>query len=218
MTTPLAPPPVTTGPTPAERLDTAEQQAQDRIDEALAGVAAAGITGAALLGLTGAVTAAVLSPVQTALGVGASIAMSGSRRRRPRDRQLTEQRLPSPVDSDVEAVLMDAAARVDAATDKAAALEVTRRRLYRLAVTKIHQAASAGTLMYARWLGLGLQWVTRQDGNACVVCAAMHGRRVRPGQTFTAPRGPGIPQLWAGFQGLPPAHPHCRCRAKAVRG
>ncbi|MBB4931828.1 hypothetical protein F4561_002648 [Lipingzhangella halophila] len=218
MTTPLAPaPPATNGPTPAQRLDAAEQQAQDRIDEALAGVAAAGITGVALLGLSGAITAAVLAPVQTALGIGASIALSGSNRRRPRDRQLTEQRLPSPVDTDVEMVLLDAAGRVDAAEDKAAELERVRRRLYRLAVTKIHQAASAGTLMYARWLGLGLQWVTRQDGHACIVCATMHGRRVRPGQAFAPPRGPGIPKLWAGFQGLPPAHPNCRCRPRVVR-
>lgn len=87
-----------------------------------------------------------------------------------------------------------------------------QRRMERLAVTKIHQAASAATFSYAEWLGLDLEWVTRRDG-ACPVCAAMNGRRVSVGERFTPPRGPGMPRaLWAGFQGLPPVHPHCRCR------
>lgn len=88
-----------------------------------------------------------------------------------------------------------------------------QRRMTVLAVTKIHQAASASTYSYARWLGLDLEWVTRRDGRACAVCAAMHGRRASAGSKFALPRGPGIPRrLWGGFQGLPPTHPNCRCR------
>lgn len=88
-----------------------------------------------------------------------------------------------------------------------------RRRMVRLAVTKIHQSASAATFSFARWLDLDLEWVTRRDGKACAVCAAMNGRRVPAGEKFASPHGPGIPrQLWQGFQGLPPAHPNCRCK------
>lgn len=88
-----------------------------------------------------------------------------------------------------------------------------RRRMVRLATTKIHQSASAATFSFARWLDLDLEWVTRRDGKACTVCAAMNGKRVPSGERFANPHGPGIPRrLWAGFQGLPPTHPNCRCR------
>lgn len=202
--------------TPARRLDNAETQAQQQIDTIVAAATAAGVTGAALLAVLPALTAAILNPAQAALGVGAAIALSGGSRRG--SGQLEAVPLPTPIDTDVEQVLLDAAARIDAADEKAAELERTKRRLRRLAVTKIHQAASSGTFMYARWLGLSLRWVARQDGRACVVCRALHGRRVPPGERFANPHGPGIPaRLWQGFQGLPPVHPHCRCRCLPVR-
>ncbi|MBB5431366.1 phage minor head protein [Nocardiopsis composta] len=197
--------------TPAQRLDDAEQQAAQEIDRILAGIAAAGITGAALLAAAAAIIAAILGPAQAAMAVGASIALDGAGRRRGTGR-LQEQPIPTPIDTDVLALLEDAAARIEAAEERAAELERTRRQLHRLAVTKIHQAASSGTAMYARWLGVGLRWVTRLDGRACVACAAMHGRRVEPGEVFAAPTGPGIPTVWPGFRGLPPIHPNCRCR------
>ncbi|GAA4928848.1 hypothetical protein GCM10023224_05220 [Streptomonospora halophila] len=202
--------------TPAQRLDTAEQQAQQQIDTILAAAMAAGITGAALLAALPALTAAILNPAQAALGVGAAIALSGGTRRG--SGRLEEVPLPTPIDTDVEQLLLDAAARLDAADAKQKELERIKRRLHRLAVTKIHQAASAGTLMYARFLGLGLRWVTRMDGRACPTCRAMHGRRVPPGERFANPHGPGIPRrIWPGFHGLPPIHPNCRCRPVPAR-
>jgi len=143
-------------------------------------------------------------------------------------RQLVVEPLPTSVEADVRAVVEDVARRIDAAiageapdtqtapvTPTPARVELARfrRRMRILAVTKIHQAASSATFSYARWLGLDLEWVTRRDGRACAVCGALNGKRVVAGEKFANPRGPGVPRrLWAGFQGLPPTHPSCRCR------
>jgi hypothetical protein len=199
VTTPAPPAPVEA--TPAARLAAAEERTAGEIDAILAGAT----TGAALLAAAGAITAAILAGAQIALAVGAAIALTAGR---PRQR-LTAQPLPSPIPDDVETLLLDAARRLDAADDRADELARTRRRLHRLAVIKIHQAASSGTFMYARAIGARLEWVTRMDGRACVLCAAMHGRTVGPGRTFAAPRGM---RVWDGFRGLPPIHPWCRCR------
>ncbi|GAB3213305.1 hypothetical protein GCM10027294_43620 [Marinactinospora endophytica] len=210
MTTPAPPAPT---PTPAARLDELEQQAANDITAIVARIAATGITGAALTAAAAAITAAILAPATAALAVGIALAASGGRGRRP----LREHPLPTPVDIDVAVLLADAAARVDAAEDRRAELERVRARLVRLAITKIHQAASSGTAMYARAAGLGLRWVTLRVG-ACATCLALDGRTVGVGAVFAAPRGPHIPaRQWDGFRGLPPVHPNCRCRIIPTR-
>lgn len=207
--------------TPAEQLDEIEQQASEEIQAIIAGAVAAGISAAAIGALLAALTNAVSRAAQAGFAVGVQIALFGSGPRRARERQLVIEPLPTSVEDDVRAVVEDIARRIEQAarqeTDTTSKLKVemeqARRRLARLAVTKIHQSATAATFSYARWLGLDLEWVTRRDGQACPVCTIMNGRRAAAGERFEVPRGPGIPrQLWAGFQGLPPAHPWCRCR------
>lgn len=207
-----APPAILTR-TPAAQLDNAELEAQQRIDEILAAAAAAGITGAALLALLQPITNAIEAAAQAGWGIGSRIVLNGAAGRRARASVLVVERMPTSVEQDVIAVIMDAAAKLDRAEAKQAEWERTKRRLRGTAVVKIHQATSAGTYTYARWLGLSLEWVIRRDGKACRVCRAMNGRRVGPGEKFAPPRGPGVPRnLWKGFRGLPPAHPNCRCK------
>ncbi|MGW9447039.1 phage minor head protein [Bacillus mobilis] len=215
-------------PTPAQQLDAAEAQADAEIQAIITTAVAAGLSGAAILAVLAAFTGAVSAAAQQGFTVGAQIVLQGAAGRRARMRQLVVEPLPTSAVVDVRVVVEDVARRIDAAiagespetttapvTPSPAAVELTRfrRRMRILAITKIHQAASAATFSYARWLGLDLEWVTRRDGRACVVCASLNGRRVPTGETFANPRGPGVPRrLWAGFEGLPPTHPSCRCR------
>lgn len=183
-----APPPDTA----AAQLDQLEQQAETDITAALAGVA----TGAALLALLPVLLAIILGAATTALGVGIAIAQAAAGTRRPRP--LTGQPIPSAVDDDLAAILGDAARRIDGAAGEGDAvqgeIDAARARLVRLATTKIHQAASAGTAMYARALGLGLEWVTLREG-ACPTCLRMHGARVGPGEPVRQPTGFDNPEV-----------------------
>lgn len=213
-------------PTPAQQLDAAEQQASDELHAIIAAAVAAGITGAALLAIVAPLMNAVSRAARAGWSIGSRIAMNAAVGQRMGRSAYFAEPLPTSVEADVAAVVADAAQRVDAAhtgrptggvpvTPATPEVELARfqRRMVRLAVTKIHQAASAATYSYTRWLGLDLEWVTRRDGKACAVCTAMNGQRIGPGKRFTPPIGRGIPRkLWAGFQGLPPAHPSCRCR------
>ena len=214
--------------TPAQQLDAIEQQADEEIQAIITAAVAAGLSGAAILAVLAALTSAVSAAAQRGFTVGAQIVLQGSAGRRARMRQLTVEPLPTSIEADVRAVVEDVARRIDAAiageapdsqtapvTPSPAAVELVRfrRRVTGLAITKIHQATSSATYSYARWLGVDLVWVTRRDGRACAVCTTMNGRRAAAGERFELPRGRGIPRtLWAGFQGLPPAHPRCRCR------
>ena len=214
--------------TPAQQLDAAEAQADAELQAIITAAVAAGLSGAAVLAVLAALTGAVSAAAQAGFTVGAQIVIQGAAGRRARMRQLVVEPLPTSVEADVRAVVEDVARRIDAAiageppetttvpvTVSPATVELARfrRRIRILAVTKIHQAASAATFSYSRWLGLDLEWVTRRDGRACVVCGALNGRRVPSGEKFANPRGAGIPRrLWDGFQGLPPTHPSCRCR------
>lgn len=198
--------------TPADELQAAEEEAEREIGALIAGLLAAGVTAAAILALLAAITAVVSAGAQTGWAVGARLALTGAVGRRARRQAFRVTPLPSAVDADVLAVVQDGARRISEAADREVEVRRFERRMVRLAVTKIHQAASAATFSYASWLGLDLEWVTIRDG-ACKVCAAMNGRRASAGERFQVPRGPGMPrQLWAGFQGLPPVHPWCRCR------
>ncbi|MFL1440417.1 structural protein [Nocardiopsis protaetiae] len=213
-------------PTPAQQLDQAERQAAEELAAIIAAAVAAGITGAALLAIIAALIGATRRAAQTGWAVGTQLAHRASAGQRVGRSAYFAEPLPTSVDADVVAVVVDAAQRIDAArtgqpaggvpvTPATPEVELARfqRRMVRLAITKIHQAASAATYSYARWLGMDLEWVTRRDGKACAVCAGLNGVRVGPGQKFTPPRGRGVPRrLWAGFQGLPPSHPNCRCR------
>ncbi|GAA0972634.1 phage minor head protein [Nocardiopsis tropica] len=221
MTTP-------TQTTPAQQLDAAEAQADAEIQAIITAAVAAGLSGAAVLAVLAALTGAVSAAAQRGFTVGAQIVLQGAAGRRARMRQLVVEPLPTTVEADVRAVVEDVARRIDSAiageppdtttapvTVSPAAVELARfrRRMRILAITKIHQAASSATYSYARWLGLDLEWVTRRDGKACAVCGALNGRRVPSGEKFANPRRPGVPRkLWAGFEGLPPTHPSCRCR------
>ena len=218
--------------TPAQQLDAAERQTDEEIQAIITAAVAAGLSGAAVLAVLAALTGAVTSAAQRGFTVGAQIVLQGAAGRRARMRQLTVEPLPTSVEVDVRAVVEDVARRIDAAiageppdtttapvtpTPARVELDRFRRRMRILAVTKIHQAASSATFSYARWLGLDLEWVTRRDGRACAVCASMNGKRIPSGEKFADPRGPGVPRkLWDGFQGLPPAHPSCRCRPVPV--
>jgi len=222
--------------TPAQQLDAAERQTDEEIQAIITAAVAAGLSGAAILAVLAALTGAVSAAAQQGFTVGAQIVLQGAAGRRARMRQLTVEPMPTTVEADVRAVVEDVARRIDAAiaegqgqaapttpdgatrapvtvADPATELARFRRRMTAVAIAKIHQATSSATYSYARWLGLDLVWVIRRDGKACAVCTAMRGQRARAGEKFTPPRGRGIPRrLWAGFQGLPPAHPHCRCR------
>lgn len=200
--------------TPADQLQAAEEEAEREVAALIAGLVAAGLSAAAILALLAAFTGVVSAGAQVGWSIGARLALlSASGRRRGVFRV---EALPTSVADDVLAVVTDGARRVEEAADREAELARFERRMVRLATTKIHQAASAATFSYASWLGLDLEWVTRRDGAACAVCTAMNGRRVAAGERFTPPSGPGMPRtLWAGFQGLPPVHPWCRCRVLA---
>lgn len=213
-------------PTPAQQLDAAEQQASEELQAIIAAAVAAGITGAALLAIIAPLMNAVQRAAQAGWSIGSRIAMNAAAGQRMGRSAYFAEPLPTSVEADVAAVVADAAQRIDAArtgqpaggvpvTPATPEVELARfqRRMTRLAVTKIHQSASAATYSYARWLGMDLEWVTRRDGKACAVCAGLNGTRVSAGEKFAPPRGRGVPRkLWAGFQGLPPAHPNCRCR------
>lgn len=200
-------------PTPAEQLAAAEEEAEREIAALIAGLVAAGVSAAAILALLAAFTGVVSAGAQVGWSIDARLALASASGRRTRWGAFRVEALPTSVADDVLAVVTDGARRIEEADDQQAELTRFERRMVRLATTKIHQAASAATFSYAAWLGMDLEWVTRRDGNACVVCTAMNGRRVAAGERFTPPSGRGMPRtLWAGFQGLPPAHPHCRCR------
>lgn len=214
--------------TPAQQLDAAEAQASEEIQAIITAAVAAGLSGTAILAILAALTGAVSRAAQTGWTIGSRIVLDAAQGRRARGNVFVSEPLPTSVEADVRAVVEDVAARIDAAlagqtpdtgtapvTPAPASVELARfrRRMVRLATTKIHQSASAATFSFARWLDLDLEWVTRRDGKACTVCAAMNGKRVPAGEKFANPHGPGIPRrLWAGFQGLPPTHPNCRCR------
>ncbi|KOX10157.1 hypothetical protein [Nocardiopsis sp. NRRL B-16309] len=224
-------PPATLTATPAQRLDQAEQQAEEELVAVIAAAVAAGLTGTALLAAVPALTNVLNKAANAGWTIGSQIVLGAAVGWRPRSHTFTPEPLPTSVEQDVLAVVEDVAKRIDAAlageppaseqapvtlTPAAVEFDRFRRRMARLAVVKIHQATSAATFSYARWLGLDLEWVTRRDGKACVVCTRMNGRRAAAGERFTVPRGRGIPRkLWAGFQGLPPSHPNCRCRCVA---
>lgn len=214
-------------PTPAQQLAAAEQQAAEELQAIITAAVAAGITGAALLAALTPLMGAVSTAAQAGWAIGSQLARRATAGQRIGRSAYFAEPLPTSIEADVVAVVVDASQRIDAArtgqpttggvpvTPATPEVELARfqRRMVRLAVTKIHQAASAATYSYARWLGLDLEWVTRRDGKACAVCAGLNGRRVGPGERFTPPRGRGVPRkLWAGFQGLPPSHPNCRCR------
>jgi hypothetical protein len=214
--------------TPAQQLDAAEVQASEEIQAIITTAVAAGLSGTAILAMLAPLTGAVARAAQAGWTVGSQIVLNAARGQRARGGVFLREPLPISVEADVRAIVEDVARRIDAAlsgqtprtgtapvTPAPATVELARfrRRMVRLATTKIHQAASAATFSFARWLDLDLEWVTRRDGKACAVCAAMNGRRVPAGERFANPHGPGIPRrLWAGFQGLPPTHPNCRCR------
>lgn len=214
--------------TPAQQLDAAEQQASEEIQAIITAAVAAGLSSPAILATLAALTGAVSRAAQTGWTIGSRIVLDAAQGRRARGGVFLSEPLPTSVEADVYAVVEDVARRIDAAiagqtprtgtapvTPAPATVELARfrRRMVRLATTKIHQSASAATFSFARWLDLDLEWVTRRDGKACAVCTAMNGRRVPSGEKFANPHGPGIPRtLWVGFQGLPPVHPWCRCR------
>ncbi|WP_435110145.1 phage minor head protein [Nocardiopsis synnemataformans] len=216
--------------TPAQQLDQAEAQASEEIQAIITAAVAAGLSGAVILAALAPLTGAVSRAAQAGWTVGSQIVLNGARGQRARGGAFIPEPLPTSVEADVYAVVEDVARRIDAAatgrtleaaggrapvTVASPAVELARfrRRMVRLATTKIHQSASAATFSFARWLDLDLEWVTRRDGKACAICAAMNGKRVPAGEKFANPHGPGIPRrLWAGFQGLPPTHPSCRCR------
>lgn len=228
MTTPAEP--------PQEReLVALEEQTSARVRRVVEAALAAGVTAAALKAAGDAVVAVVLAAVRRAVRLGARVAElaaavrgRGQRPRRggPRARGRAV-RPPSTAAPEARAarqvreVVDQAAAAVQRAPDQETArgeAERMTRRLEGVAATAVNQAASAGVDAAARQLGAdGIMWVAERDG--CLTCQALSGHIVAVGKPFPQKATFGDrPLRWRKFNGRPPRHPHCRCRARPVWG
>ncbi|MGI8333465.1 hypothetical protein ACRYCC_26230 [Actinomadura scrupuli] len=216
-----------------EQLLQTEQQAAAASDAAFdRAVGEYGLTAAALAAAAGAVTAAITAAVAQAVQIGAVMAGAAavaagvvrSRRRRRRGRPsgtvvspAARHLLQGPTIGDrVDSVLADA--DLEDAEDPAAELERIKGRLRTVATDTVNEAASAGVEDEARRLSAdGLIWKAERDG--CVHCLGLSGHIVPLGEGFPADMTFGAkPLTWRHYDGLPPRHPHCRCRTAPVFG
>lgn len=79
------------------------------------------------------------------------------------------------------------------------------------------RAAATAQLDRARARGWRLIWVGERD--ACVVCAALIGDHVVPGEQFSHTAtwdSRKAPPVFEGDLRLPPRHPNCRCEVQAI--
>lgn len=212
-------------------LQQLEEDTAEQVREAVLQVIAAGITAAALAGVIDAVVRMVRAAVRLALRLGGETAGNAARGagRTPRRRRgrVPTVRRPSrapmavPVEREVRRVMGRAIEDLGRASGDEARQEVADRAIKQLesvATTAVNQAASAGVNDAARRLGAdGVMWVAERDG--CLTCQALSGHTMPLGKRFPAASTFGDhPLKWWGFDGLPPRHPHCRCRAKPVWG
>jgi hypothetical protein len=85
--------------------------------------------------------------------------------------------------------------------------------------TLVNEQANAGVRTVATDVGARLLWVSERD--ACVVCQALAGHVVDPGEQFDASATFGThPLAWTPPGGLtgPPRHGRCRCRTSPWLG
>lgn len=227
--------------TPEELIDqTLDAELQD-LEEATAGqvrsavqkALAAGLTAATLAAAGVAVVELVRAAVRLALRLGAGIADSAARaaRRRPRRGGRRGRagvvRLPArlarvvPVEREVRRAVEVAAGELQRARgeqERRAVADRAARHLEGVATTAVNQAASVGVDEAARQLDAdGVMWVAERDG--CLHCQALSGHIMPLGRRFPVSVTFGDkPLRWAKFTGLPPRHPHCRCRPRPVWG
>lgn len=111
----------------------------------------------------------------------------------------------------VTQVITTGAARIDQGADPAETVQHTTAALRGVGTTAVNQGAAAGGQQVAAALGApGLVWVSERD--ACVHCLGLAGQ-VTTSNSFDGDITFGDKALaWSGFTGLPPRHPHCRCR------
>lgn len=217
-----------------EQLLQTEQHAAAASDAAVdRAVREHGLTAAALAAAAGAVTAAITAAVAQAVQIGAVMAGAAAaaagvvrsrRRRRRRGRPSGVVVSPAArhllqglaVSDRVDSVLADA--DLEGAEDPAAELERIKGKLRTVAVDSVNEAASAGVEDEARRLGAdGLIWKAERDG--CVHCLGLSGHIVKLDEGFPADVTFGAkPLRWQHYDGLPPRHPHCRCRTAPVFG
>ncbi|OLT26377.1 hypothetical protein BJF83_21490 [Nocardiopsis sp. CNR-923] len=93
-------------------------------------------------------------------------------------------------------------------------LERIVRGLWAWVLTRIHRAVNAGAVWAASSAGVGLLWYVRVDERTCRRCMQMQGRVVASANLRFAWPDSGLGAVWAGFDGLPPLHPRCRCFAR----
>lgn len=213
-----------------------EQQAaagsDDAVDQA---VRQHGLTTAALAAAAAAVTAAIRVTLTQAVQVGAAMASAAAaavgmlRSTRARRRALlgrpsgvvvspaARDLIQGPAIADrVDSVISHA--DLEGADDPAAELERIKGQLRTVAVDSVNEAAAAGVEDAARSLGAdGLIWKAERDG--CLHCLALSGHIVAVGEGFPADMTfASKPLRWEHYDGLPPRHPHCRCRTAPVWG
>lgn len=219
-----------------EQLGQLEQQAGAASDAAIdQAVREHGLTNAALAAAAAAVTAAITAAVGQAVQVGAAMASAAAaavgmlRSKRSRRRGLlgrpsgvvvspaSRDLIQGPAIADrVDSVISHA--DLEGAEDPAAELERIKGRLRAVATDSVNEAASAGVEDSARALGAdGLIWKAERDG--CLHCLALSGHIVAVGEGFPADMTfAAKPLRWEHYDGLPPRHPHCRCRTAPVFG
>lgn len=116
---------------------------------------------------------------------------------------------------DADKVTAEGFTRVQRALAEAAKVE---QRVEAAVQWHLLDANQKGVADEARRRGLALIWVAERD--ACVVCQALSGDVVDPGQSFsvtaTYGRESALPKVWPKEDYLPhpPRHNRCRCRAE----
>lgn len=219
--------------TPADQVIAAEQadtliqwevyvsaQVAAAVAEATASL---GFTAAALAAAHEAVVRVIGEAAAAALRVGQAIAAhayalsTGRRRRRgrrPARRPRTgrgRERGGTDVPARVTEAITTGAARIDQGADPQQAVDETTTSLQRIGTTAVNQAATVGAEQVAAQAGApGLVWVAERD--ACVHCLGLAGQVSTTGVFDGTVTFGDKPLAWAGFSGLPPRHPHCRCR------
>jgi len=223
---------VTPEETVAAALEQLEETTTARVRDVAQRALASGVTAAALAAVARTVVELVRAAVRAALRLGAGIAEAAARaaRRRPR-RARRRGRAPAvrvparlartvPVERDVQAAVGRAAEDLRPAgpEERRRVADRAVRRLEGVAATAVNQAAAAGAVEAGRQLAAdGVMWVAERDG--CLHCQALSGHVMPVGRRFPASVTFGDkPLKWAGFTGLPPRHPRCRCRPRPVWG
>lgn len=152
----------------------------------------------------------------------------GRRPRRPRRpgqprRPVRGGRRPSPppavpdTQGRVREVTTRAVTEIREGADPQETMRRTTTALSSTGTTAVNESAAQGSLAYARQVGAaGLVWVAERD--ACVHCLSLAGQTTTSGEFDPDATLADGPLRWRHFTGLPPRHPHCRCRTIAWMG